>query len=102
MDASSQIAERRNREFERLRGPRLAQAWFSRDVVDDDFNPSTKNYDYVYDISFLCCMQALQRLALKTIYNTLDFAQTGLIASVFLFKVKYVEDHIHIHIHLRM
>lgn len=55
MDASSQIAERRNREFERLRGPRLAQA--------------------------------LQRVALKTIYNTLDFAQTGLIASVFLFKM---------------
>lgn len=55
MDASSQISERRNREFERLRGPRLAQA--------------------------------LQRVALKTIYNTLDFAQTGLIASVFLFKM---------------
>lgn len=55
MDASSQIEERRNREFERLRGPRLAQAF--------------------------------QRAALKTIYNTLDFAQTGLIASVFLFKM---------------
>ncbi|KAI5058088.1 hypothetical protein GOP47_0026892 [Adiantum capillus-veneris] len=55
MDASSQIAERRNREFERLRGPRLAQAF--------------------------------QRAALKTLYNTLDFAQTGLIASVFLFKM---------------
>ncbi|MCO5568226.1 hypothetical protein L7F22_021922 [Adiantum nelumboides] len=55
MDASSQIAERRNREFERLRGPRLAQAF--------------------------------QRAALKTIYNALDFAQTGLIASVFLFKM---------------
>lgn len=55
MDASSQIAERRNREFERLRGPQLAQAF--------------------------------QRAALKTIYNTLDFAQTGLIASVFLFKM---------------
>eukprot|EP00250_Pteridium_aquilinum_P010557 c19472_g1_i1 orf=331-1494(+) len=55
MDASSQIAERRNREFESLRGPRLAQAF--------------------------------QRAALKTIYNTLDFAQTGLIASVFLFKM---------------
>ncbi|KAH7291460.1 hypothetical protein KP509_29G017800 [Ceratopteris richardii] len=55
MDASSQIAERRNREFERLRGPRLAQAF--------------------------------QRVALKTLYNALDFAQTGLIASVFLFKM---------------
>lgn len=55
MDASSQIAERRNREFERLRGPRLAQAF--------------------------------QRAALKTVYNALDFAQTGLIASVFLFKM---------------
>ncbi|MCO5576733.1 hypothetical protein L7F22_030550 [Adiantum nelumboides] len=55
MDASSQIEERRNREFERLRGPRLAQAF--------------------------------QRAALKTIYNALDFAQTVLIASVFLFKM---------------
>ncbi|MCO5596351.1 hypothetical protein L7F22_050412 [Adiantum nelumboides] len=32
-------------------------------------------------------LMAFQRAALKTIYNALDFAQTGLIASVFLFKM---------------
>jgi hypothetical protein len=36
MDASSQIAERRNREFERLRGPRLAQVYITRDDDDGD------------------------------------------------------------------
>lgn len=55
MDATSRIEERRNREFERLRGPPLVQAF--------------------------------QRAALRTVYNTLDYAQTGLIASVFLFKM---------------
>lgn len=55
LDATSRIAERRNHEFERLRGPAF--------------------------------MQAFQRVILRSIYNTLDYAQTGLIASVFLFKM---------------
>lgn len=33
------------------------------------------------------CMQALQRVLLSCMYTTLDYAQTGLIAAVFVFKV---------------
>ncbi len=37
-------------------------------------------------------LQALQRVMLRTAYTVLDYAQTGLIASVFLFKVSSCTD----------
>ncbi|KAG6554901.1 hypothetical protein Mapa_003485 [Marchantia paleacea] len=55
MDASKQIVERRNREFERLRGPPI--------------------------------LQTVQRGLLRTAYGFLDYAQSGLIAAVFIFKM---------------
>lgn len=36
-------------------------------------------------------LQTLQRGVLRFIYTALDYAQTGLIASVFLFKVSFMQ-----------
>ncbi|KAL3702314.1 hypothetical protein R1sor_020336 [Riccia sorocarpa] len=55
MDASRQIAERRKREFERLRGSPI--------------------------------LKTIQRGLLRTAYGFLDYAQSGLIAAVFIFKM---------------
>ncbi|KAL3691530.1 hypothetical protein R1sor_005181 [Riccia sorocarpa] len=55
MDASKQIAERRKREFGRLRGSPI--------------------------------LKTIQRGLLRTAYGFLDYAQSGLIAAVFIFKM---------------
>lgn len=39
-------------------------------------------------IDFLLQVQTVQKLLLSCIYTTLDYAQTGLIAAVFFFKVR--------------
>lgn len=62
-----------------------------------DFNPILNTVGYLahdlFNVDFhqlsspCCCMQALQRALLSCMYTTLDYAQTGLIAAVFFFKV---------------
>lgn len=62
-----------------------------------DFNPILNTVGYLahdlFNVNFqhlfspCCYMQALQRALLSCMYTTLDYAQTGLIAAVFFFKV---------------
>ena len=90
MESSSRISRIRSRERENLRGPPWIKVLrFPRLAMSIILWKSFRSITFPL-IFIAASVQTLQKLLLSCVYTSLDYAQTGLIAAVFFFKVSWL------------